>query len=462
MNNTRNRNAVNYITRRRLVSVFGQAQADFRDYLFVTATGRNDWTSTIPTVRNSFFYPSVSGSFVFSDAFPSVGRFMIGKLRAGWAQVGKDANPYAYEQSLESKATAYRGYGYGFTGPNPNLKPEFAVSTEVGTELGFFGGRLGIDATVYRKETRDQIVNNVRASYGSGFILINLNGATTRSEGVELTLRGIPVQTRDFSWDAQVNFSHNKSKVLSMPENLPEYYNSDTWIINNIRNGVKTGSSTMGLFGLWYLRNKTGEILIDPATGLPIRDANFTQGPYDRQPDFLIGVSNTVRWKRFSVSALLDIRKGGDVVNGTEWWLTQRGLSTRTEDRWEPRVVKGVLRDGLENTDNPTKNNIVVIPAVNTNYYLGMSEELFIERNINWLRLRDVTVNYQLPAGLVGTRNASIYVTGTELFLITNYSGMDPIVNGNTAATGGSGGIGLDWGNFPMPVGINFGVRLGF
>lgn len=462
MNNTRNKAAVNYITQRRLFSLFGQLQADFRDYLYLTVTGRNDWTSTIPEERNSFFYPSVSGSFIFSDALPAIGNVMTGKLRAAWAQVGKDAKPYAYAPSLEAKSTSYKGYGYGFTGPNPNLKPEFAESWELGTELGFLQNRLGIDATVYRKETRDQIVNNVRASYGSGFILINLNGATTRSEGIELTLRGIPIQRSNFSWDVQANFSKNNSKVLSMPDDLPEYYSSDTWLAGNVRNGVTAGSSTMNFFGLWYLRNKDGEILIDPTTGLPLRQSNFTDGGYDRQPDFLIGLSNSVRWKRFSVSALLDIRKGGDVYNATEWWLTQRGLSERTLDRWEPRIVQGVLRDGLENTANPTRNSIVVVPAVNTSYYLSMSEENFIEKDINWVRLRDVTLSYQLPAGIIGTRSASVYVTGTELFLITNYSGLDPIVNGNTAATGGSGGIGIDYGNFPMPIGINFGVRVGF
>jgi hypothetical protein len=173
-------------------------------------------------------------------------------------------------------------------------------------------------------------------------------------------------------------------------------------------------------------------------------------------------LSNTVRYKRFSLHALLDIRKGGDVYNATEHWLTARGLSERTMDRWDPRIVKGVLRDGLENTDNPTKNTIVVVPALNTNYYVGMSEELFIEQDINWVRLRDVTLSYQLPTGILGTRTASVYLTGTELFLITNYSGLDPIVNGNTAATGGTGGIGIDYGNFPMPMGINFGVRVGF
>jgi outer membrane receptor protein involved in Fe transport len=462
MNNTRDRSATNLITQRRRVGLFGQAQADYKDYLFVTVTGRNDWTSTIPQDRNSFFYPGVQGSFVFSDAFPSLGQHMSGKLRAAWTKSGKDAKPYAYAPSLESKPTTNRGYGYGFTGPNPNLKPEKATSTEIGTELSFLNNRLGVDAAIYRKETRDQIVDNVRASYGSGFILINLNGATTRNQGVELTVRGTPIERRNLSWDAIVNFTKASGKVMSMPEDLPEYYSSDTWFVGNIRNGVTTGSSTMGLFGLWYLRNKDGEILIDPTTGLPLRDTNFTQGPYDRQPDFTVGLSNSVRYKRLTLSALLEVRKGGDVLNGTEWFLTQRGLSERTLDRWKPRVVKGVLRDGLENTANPTKNTIVVVPALNNNYYLTMSEELFIERHINWLRLRDVTLSYRLPDHLMGTRNASVFVTGTELFLLTNYSGMDPIVNGNTAATGGSGGVGIDMGNFPMPIGINFGVRVGF
>ena len=156
---------------------------DYNKYLYVTVTGRNDWTSTIPTERNSFFYPGVSTSFIFSDAFPALGNFMTGKLRAAYAEVGKDARPYAYRPSLEYKTTSYGGYGYGFTGPNLDLKPEFARSYEFGTELGFLDDRLGIDATVYRKQTKDQIVNDIRGSYATGFILFNLNGAETRNTG---------------------------------------------------------------------------------------------------------------------------------------------------------------------------------------------------------------------------------------------------------------------------------------
>jgi hypothetical protein len=134
----------------------------------------------------------------------------------------------------------------------------------------------------------------------------------------------------------------------------------------------------------------------------------------------------------------------------------------RTLDRDQPRIIDGVLRDGRENTANPTVNNIVIIPRLQTGYYVNMSEELFIEKDINWLRLRDLTVRYELPGRLLGARTASVYLTGTDLFVITNYSGLDPIVNGNTAAVGGSGAVGIDFGNFPMPRGFNFGVSVGF
>ena len=136
----------------------------------------------------------------------------------------------------------------------------------------------------------------------------------------------------------------------------------------------------------------------------------------------------------------------------------ERGLGAGGE--LELRVVEGVLRDGLENTDNPTRNTIVVVPAINTSYYVAMSEENFIEKDINWLRLRDVTFSYELPERFY--KRASVFVTGTDLLLITNYSGLDPIVSGNTAATGGSGGVGIDFGNFPMPRGFNFGIKMGF
>jgi TonB-linked SusC/RagA family outer membrane protein len=468
VNNTLTRNARSTITQRRLFSYFGSATFGYKDFLYVTATGRNDWTSTIPEDRQSFFYPSVSSSFIFTDvpafkdALGSI--FTSGKIRAAYAEVGKDARPYAYLPSLEYKATVGGGYGSTFYGPNLGLRPEFAKSYELGTELSFLNDRLGIDATVYRKQTTDQIVNDVRGSYSTGYILFNLNGASTRNEGLEITLRGTPVKKSSFSWDVLANFEAARGKVLSLPNELPESYVSDTWLYGNVRNGVTPGKSTRSLTGFFYLRNNDGQLLISPATGLPIRSTIFIDAGYDRQPDFTVGLTNTFKYKDFSLSFLLDFRKGGDVLNATQHYLTTKGLALNTLDRKDPRIIPGVFQDGKENTGTPTKNNISIIPYYSNGYYTDMSEELFIEKDINWIRLRDVTMSYRLPAKFVArqkfVKSASVFVTATDLFLITNYSGLDPVVNGNSAAVGGSGGVGIDYGNFPMPIGLNFGLRV--
>ena len=463
INNTGIRTGRSAIAQRRLVSGFGQAMLDYKKFFYLTVTGRNDWTSTIPKGSNSFFYPSISSSFIFSDAIPAIGRHMTGKLRAAYAEVGKDARPYAYRPSLEFKTTSNGGYGYGFTGPNLGLKPEFARSYEFGTEMGFFEDRLGLDITRYRKQTKDQIVNDIRGSYAPGFILFNLNGAVTRNEGTEITLRGTPLTRNSFSWDVTANYEHTRGRVLALPHLLPESYVSDTWLVGNVRNGTAPGLSTLSLTGTYYLRDTVSgrhKILIDPTTGLPLRSTAFIDRGYDRTPKYTIGLTNSFRYKKASLNFLLDFRRGGDIFNATEWYLTARGLATSTLDRNTPRVIDGVLRDGKENTANPTVNTIAVVPAVQTSYYTNISEELFIEKNINWVRLRDITLNLGLPERFM--KDGSVFITGTDLFLRTNYTGLDPIVNGNTAAVGGSGGIGIDYGNFPVPRGFNIGLRMGF
>jgi hypothetical protein len=294
---------------------------------------------------------------------------------------------------------------------------------------------------------------------------LNLNGGSTRNQGIEVTLRASPIQRKDFNWNIDVNFEHSNGKVLALPNSLPESYVSDTWLYANVRNGNMPGLSTRSLTGLFYLRNQNGDILINPSSGLPVRSTTFIDGGYDRNPDFSIGISNTFTYKDFSLSFLIDTRKGGDVLNATEHYLTTLGLSTRTLDRNTPRVITGVLQDGKENSSTPTQNTIVVNPGLQNTYYSQTSEEQFIEKDINWIRLKDVTLSYKLPSKLLSRqkffKSASVFVTGTDLFLITNYSGLDPVVNGNTAAVGGSGAQGIDYGNFPMPLGMNFGIKIG-
>ena len=461
INNSQLKSSREVIAHRRLFSYFGTATVDWNNYLFVTATGRNDWTSTIPVGNNRFFYPGVNASLIVTDALPSTKRFFSSlKLRGGYAEVGRDAEPYSDRPALEAKTTSYVGYGYGFTGPNVNLRPEYARSYELGFESSFLDDRLGVDATVYRKQTKDQIVQNIRGSYATGFILFNLNGAETRNQGIEVTMRGTPVVATNHSWDIIANFASSVGKTLALPNSLPEAYVSDTWLYANVRNGTGPGQSTMSLTGLFYLRNKDGAILIDPTTGLPLRSSTFIDAGYDRQPKFTVGITNTVNFGKFSMSALVDLRRGGDVFNATQHFLTTRGLAPSTLDRETPRIIPGVIRDGRENSATPTQNTIVVIPSNQPGYYTGMSEELFIEKDINWVRLRDVTLRMKIPERF--GRDASIFVTGTDLYLATNYTGLDPITNGTSASVGGSGGVGIDYGNFPIPRGLNFGFRTGF
>jgi len=266
-----------------------------------------------------------------------------------------------------------------------------------------------------------------------------------------------------------VNFARNRNEILEMPPNVKNFYNSDTWI-GNIRNNVTQGGNIYALSANRYSRNTNGDILINPSNGLPVILNDYTLVG-DRQSDFNIGLINSFNiLDNWSLSFNLDIRKGGDVYNGTEEFLYTRGMSVRTLDRETPRVIKGVLNDGLQNTANPTPNTIVVTPFFRSEYYgsgTGTVSEDFIERDVNWVRMRDLTVAYRLPTAFIKRqkviKSASLFVTGTDLFLITNYSGADPAANANNvSARGGIGGVGMDQGNLATPRGINFGMRASF
>lgn len=461
--------AFNNLTKRRLVGVFGSLNASYDDMLYLTLTGRNDWSSTLPKQNNSFFYPSAGLSFIFTqlDALKGAKDVLsYGKLRASVAQVGKDARPYSIRPFYTNALTTGGGFRYGFTGPSLNLMPEMTTSYEYGMELKFFKNRLGIDATYFNKKSEDQIVQNLRLSYGTGFVLMTFNAGEIQNEGVELQLNATPVLTDDFSWDILANFTKNWSELVSLPGDVSEFYNSDTWLYGNVRVGSRVGGPLTTFTGYDFQRNDNGDILVNPSNGLPLLDTSEWIVVGDRNPDFTMGLSNNLRYKNLSLNFLLDFRVGGDVYNATEHYLTTRGLSTRTLDREVPRIVDGVLNDGLQNSENPTQNNIPIDLSRNSSYWSSIYPyQSFIEKDVNWMRLRDVTLSYDFPAGALNkTRfinSASIFVTGTDLFLLTNYSGLDPVANGNSAAVGGAGGAGLDYGNFPLPRGINFGFKVG-
>jgi hypothetical protein len=256
------------------------------------------------------------------------------------------------------------------------------------------------------------------------------------------------------------------SEVIKIPESigpLNDFYNSDTYI-SNVRAGLIRKNPTGTITGSIYQRNDKGQILIVPTTGLPaVTAAGDNRLIGERTPDFTLGTTNSFKYKNWTLNFLWDLRIGGDIYNGTDQVLTRLGLSNRTADRETPRVIEGVLADGLENTSNPTKNTMVVIPYFQSTYYTTMPDEEFIEHDVNWLRLRDITLSYRLAKPLIkGMRSMSVFITGNDLIVLSNYSGADAAVNANNPGTRGVGGYGMDLGSTPTPLSLSFGLRANF
>jgi TonB-linked SusC/RagA family outer membrane protein len=458
---------------RRSSGFFGELTFDYSNFLTVSGTIRNDRTSTLNAPNNSFYYPGASVSLAFSELMKNVKWLDFGKLRFSLAGSGRDVPPYNLKSDLAPQLTTGGGYALGFTGNSPNLRPEIVQSFSVGTELNFLKNRIGLELTYFNQKNNDQIMRLVRLSYGTGYVLQNFNGGTSSAEGIEATLSLTPVKGKDFEWTSIFNFYKGRTRIVDFPADIPEFYVSDTWLYSNVRSSVFRNQSDKDntysmttLAGFTYQRNTKGELLISPTSGLPLINTNFSKIG-DRQPDFNLGIVNKFRYKGFSLSIALDIRKGGDIYNGNGLYLWSFGLHPNQADRETPRVVPGVLADGKQESDSPTANTIQVTPYYNNDYYrLQFAEESFIEKDINWLRVRDARLAYNLPSSLLKSssifKSVTVYVGGTDLFLITNYSGADPNVNGVTPGVGGVGGAGFDYGTLSTPRVINFGFNIGF
>ncbi len=454
----------------RQFAYFGEVSVNFRNYIFLTYTHRFESASTLPAKNRDFNYPGASISMIMTDMIPGLKNIGINywKLRTSLASTARLNAPYSTQSVFVNSQASGGGFSYGFNNANPDLEPEKQKTYEVGTELRFARNRVGLDITYYNTLNEDQIFDNMRASYGTGFVLNNLNAGSTRNQGVEISVDASVVKKKNLTWDVRLNFNKMWNEVIVMPQSLSEYYLADTWLYGNARGGLMLGGPTTTITAFGYQRNIYGDILINPTNGLPVIEQLFkVRG--DRNPDFTMGLNNLLRYKNWRVNFLWDMKVGGDVFNGTEMFMTSAGRSYRTADRLEPRVINGVLNDGLQNSANPTRNTIAVIPQYNDAYYTAaiMPEEAFIEKDVNWLRLRELTISYVFPPRMYSRairsmKNLSAFVTGNDLLLFTNYGGADPGVNGNTAGTRGVGAFGFDYGTLPAPLSLNFGIKASF
>ncbi|MET0392708.1 MAG: SusC/RagA family TonB-linked outer membrane protein [Chitinophagaceae bacterium] len=453
----------------RQIAYFGEFAFNYKNLAFISYTHRFEQASTLPKKNRNFNYPGASVSLIMSDIFPVLKKGVsYWKLRGSIASTARLNSPYSTQSVFVNHNASGGGYSYSFFNNNAELKPEKQKTFELGTELRFFKSRLTIDAAYYNTLNKGQIIENFRLSYGTGFVLNTQNAGSTRNKGFEFSLNAGLIKRQDFSWNMVFNFNKMRSKVVELPKNVSLYYIADGSVMNTsggIASGIVLGGSTTTISGNGYARNNNGDMLINPTSGLPVVDANQKiRG--DRNPDFTLGWNNTILYKNWSLSFLWDMKVGGDIYNGTYHYLTQIGKSPLTADRMTPRVLNGVLQDGLENTATPTRNTIAVIPYYNDNYYRLLPDEEFIEKDISWFRLRDITLRYMFPASFTKRLNVvkglGVFVTATDVVLFTNYSGADPAVNANTAGTRGVGTFGFDYGTLPAQLAVNFGIRASF
>ncbi|MDR2449209.1 MAG: SusC/RagA family TonB-linked outer membrane protein, partial [Prevotellaceae bacterium] len=472
----------------RMRSFYGEFRASYKNLAYLTVTGRSDKNSTLysPLTGDenaSYFYPSVGGSVVFSELLPESLKDIIsfGKVRTSWAKVGKGTDAYATSTSL----WAFQDFIGGLTGTtnywyrgNPYLKPEMTTSIELGLEMRFLNGRIGFDYTYYSNVSKNQILNP-RTSQSTGYIFNYSNIGEVYNKGMELSISGQPVRTKDFAWDMALNIAGNRSRVGTIHTSLPILYVTSVQVGNAKAASFEDGVF-MGISGSKWSRTDDGKLILRE-DGMPVSDNLTTHYIGDREPKFTGGFNNSLQYKGWNLSFLLDFRVGGNVYNGTELWLTENGMSKLTENR-ESLTVKGVVNTGT--TANPVyedreftfhadqtytmttgvQSGKYIIQQYWASEYLKESANFMTETN--WLRLRSVSLSYSLPKTLLDKikfiKDCSISVTGTNLFLITNYKGMDPEASAAGSGVGGSSSVGIEYCNVPATAGMSFGINLKF
>ncbi len=435
-------------------SVYGSLTLNYGGYLNLDLTGRNDWSSTLPDSLNSYFYPSVSAAFVFTDALRLESPFLSsGKLRGSWTRVGNDADPY----QLRTVYTSNVAFGNApmFAVPdrlaNPNLKPEETTAWEVGGDLGFFDERLGFVLTYYHRNTINQILP-VEVSKASGYDQQMLNAGAVENQGWELLLRANPIRTRDFSWDVTVNWSKNTSEVTDLYGDLETLVLTTVWSMNvEARKGEPYGV----LFGNGYVRDDQGRLLLD-ADGMPQKNAEREiLGNYN--PDWLGGIQNRFSLGAFDLSVLVDGQRGGDIFSVTNWFGEYSGvlestLRGRENDFCDPGIiVDGILPDGSQNT------SIAVCPQDYFGRNYGIQESGISDAT--YMKLREVRLGVELPAEWVawsGFTAANFALIGRNLYLWSpNMKNIDP-----ETAFDASNVQGFESGQFPTARSLGFALSL--
>lgn len=438
-------------------SLFGSAQFGYGNYLFLDVTGRNDWSSTLPVENNSFFYPSVSLSAVVTEMLGFKSSVLsFAKLRGSWAQVGNDADPYLLQQVF-SPTGLWDGsipkFAESSEIANSSLKPEITTGIEIGADLRFFSGKIGLDLTYYDQSTRDQILG-VDISRASGYTRRVLNAGEIQNKGVEVQLLATVVEMpNSFRWDASVNFARNRNQVVELAEGLTSL---TLWSDRGASLEARVGEPYGNLYGNKFARTDDGELLF--RNGYPYNlpgqhnIGNIT-------PDWLAGVSNTFGYKGVSLNVLIDMKKGGALYDmGVSLQRVTGVLDETAVGREEGVIGAGMKNIGTDEAPEYVINDVVV-PARNFyGYYSGRQYHEAAVFDGSYVKLREASLSYSLPSkwmSYIFLEAVSVSVVGRNLaILFKNATHADPEIS--------SASLGYSYGQLPSTRSMGFSVNVKF
>ncbi|MDH5825654.1 SusC/RagA family TonB-linked outer membrane protein [Sphingobacterium faecium] len=465
--NLKNANSVkidNFKYHKRVASVFGSASFGYNDLLYLDATIRNDWSSTLPSSNWSYIYPSLAGSFVFSnlEPFKSLSWLSFGKLRLGWSDVGNDTDPYQLAKAYEAEQSYEGSPSYTLTPikPNDELLPERTNSWETGANFQLFKNRLGFDITYYNNTTRNQILP-VPVSSSFGYEYKMLNAGKMNNKGIEIVLNGTPIKSENFSWDASVNWAKNKNKVVKLDDQVNTLNLSNSLVQLVAREGESYGQ----FLGNDFVYAPDGQRIIQE-DGTYMKTSQLV--PLGSiLPDFTFGIQNSFRYKNFNLGFLVSGRVGGKFFSQTYKVGMYSGILDKTADnniRETGIVLDGVKgdvafnSDGTYNVTNIQQNttNITAQQWARNEYNGPTTFSIF---DATFVKLREVTLGYNFK--LTNTKvikNIGVNIYGRNLWNIyTKSKYIDP------EFTSSGGNVqGIEGGNIPLPITYGFNLNLKF
>jgi TonB-linked SusC/RagA family outer membrane protein len=480
MSNTSSQLLRENTTKYRTAAIYADIQFSIKNMIYLGFTGRNEWSTTLPENNNSFFFPSGSIGFIFSELplLKDSKLLSYGKLRASYAKIANHANPYNIVNTYTS-CVVTDGWGTGDSFPfngiagfvpfnslaNPGITPEILLSREIGLEVKLLDNRLNFDLSYYNNQNKDLLIN-VPITGSTGYNAQYRNAATMENKGVEIMANVIPVSNKDLTWGVTLNFSQNKNTVLSLAPGVTDIeLGGFTGTTINVVAGEAYGS----MFSTSFYKDSQGRVIIndDPTSsgyGYPIKDETM-KSLGGVAPNWLMGLSSDLNWKGLGFTILFDIKNGGIMWDGTRSRLLGFGVAKTTENRGETTVfegVKGRVVDGEVVTEGITND----ITATLSQYYYSVigggaspAQEQFVE-NTDWVRLREATLSYDLGRVIKAPflKRMNLYFTGRNLWLKTPYKGIDPETN----LMGAFNAQGLDYFNMPNTKSYVFGMKLDF